>query len=88
MTTMTTVTAVASMIRHLILLGSLELIFLALYLMLISCRLGVSGVRQLAFVLWSQRILLQSKFLTLTLMILGFPLEHYGNGIIFRLRSG
>ncbi|KAE9173063.1 hypothetical protein PF005_g26434 [Phytophthora fragariae] len=88
MTTMTTVTAVASMIRHLLLLGSLELIFLALYLMLISCRLGVSGVRQLAFVLWSQRILLQSKFLTLTLMILGFPLEHYGNGIIFRLRSG
>lgn len=88
MTTMTTFFAVVKMIRHLLLLGIMEVVFLGLYLLLISRRLGVSGVLQLAFVLWSQRKLLQSKFLCLSVIILGFPLEHYGNSIIFNLRTG
>ncbi|EGZ15232.1 Kazal-like serine protease inhibitor domain and phox-like domain-containing protein [Phytophthora sojae] len=87
MTTMTTFFAVVKMIRHLLLLGIMEVVFLGLYLLLISRRLGVSGVLQLAFVLWSQRKLLQSKFLCLSVIILGFPLEHYGNSIIFNLRT-
>ncbi|KAL4094173.1 hypothetical protein PRIC1_009836 [Phytophthora ramorum] len=78
---------VDSTVFHLILLGSLEVVFMAMYLILISRRLGVSGIHQLAFVLWSQRILIQAKFLTLSLMILGFPLEHYGSRVIFKLRA-
>ncbi|KAL3659375.1 hypothetical protein V7S43_015646 [Phytophthora oleae] len=88
MKTITTLADIDAMLFHLILLASLEMVFMAVYLVLISWRLGVSGIHQLAFVLWSQRMLIQNKFLTLTLMILGFPLEHYGNGIIFRLQTG
>lgn len=86
MATMTTFAAVDSMIFRLFLLGSIEVIFLAMYLVLISHQLGVSGLHQLAFVLWSQRVLLQAKFTALSLMILGFPLEHYGNSVIYKLR--
>ncbi|POM73181.1 Hypothetical protein PHPALM_9995 [Phytophthora palmivora] len=88
MSTMSTFTAVDSKIFHLLLLASIEVIFLGMYLVLISHQLGVSGVRQLAFILWSQRVLLQSKFMSLSLMILGFPLDHYGNGIIYKVRGG
>ncbi|KAG1697465.1 hypothetical protein DVH05_016337 [Phytophthora capsici] len=88
MSTMTTFEAVDSILFHFLLLGGFELGFLATYLVLISYQLEVSGLRQLAFVLWSQRVLLQAKFISLSLMILGFPLEHYGNGIIYKLRTG
>ncbi|KAG6616648.1 Kazal-like serine protease inhibitor domain and phox-like domain-containing protein [Phytophthora cinnamomi] len=74
MTTLATPAALESMVRHLLLLDSLGVVFLAVYLVLVSLRLGV--------------VLLRAKFLTLPLMILSFALEHYGNGIIFQLRSG
>ncbi|GMF24646.1 unnamed protein product [Phytophthora lilii] len=86
MSTMTTFTAVNNMIFYFLMLGSLEVMFLGIYLVLVSHKLGVSGVHQLAFVLWSQRVLLQGKFMSLSLMILGFPLEHNGNGVIYKLR--
>jgi hypothetical protein len=86
--TMASATTLSSMISHLLLLGGMEVLFLVMYLVLIQRRLGVSGAQQLAFVLSTQRVLIQAKFLTLTLMILGFPLQHYGNGIIFKLRTG
>ncbi|KAK1935383.1 hypothetical protein P3T76_010608 [Phytophthora citrophthora] len=88
MKTITTFADIDAILFHLILLASLEMAFMVVYLVLISWRLRISGIHQLAFVLWSQRILIQNKFLTLTLMILGFPLEHYGNGIIFSLQTG
>ncbi|KAL3659370.1 hypothetical protein V7S43_015641 [Phytophthora oleae] len=88
MSTMTTFAAVNSTLFHLLLLGGLELGFLATYLVLISYQLENSGLYQVAFVLWSQRVLLQAKFMSPTLMILGFPLEHYANGIIYKLRAG
>jgi hypothetical protein len=64
------------------------MVFLGVYLALIRRRLGVSGVYQLAFVLRSQWILVQAKFVVLGLVILRFPLAHYGNGVIYSLSSG
>jgi hypothetical protein len=87
METTTTFDEVASMNNHMLLLASLELLFLAMYTVLISRQLGFSAIHQLTFVLWSQRILIQGKFIMLPIMILGFPLEHFGNGIIFQLRT-
>lgn len=87
MATTTTFDAVADMIFHMLVLCSLEILFLAVYMALISHRLGFSGLHQLAFVLWSQRILIQGKFVMLPIMILGFPLEHFGNGSIFKIKG-
>ncbi|KAE9002785.1 hypothetical protein PR001_g18159 [Phytophthora rubi] len=87
MATTTTFDAVAGMIFHMLLLCGLELLFLAVYMALISHRVGFSGLHQLAFVLWSQRILIQGKFVMLPIMILGFPLEHFGNGSIFKIKG-
>ncbi|KAG3003317.1 hypothetical protein PC120_g19182 [Phytophthora cactorum] len=67
---------------------SVELVFFTVYLTIIRRNVGVSGIYQLGFVLWTQRVLIQGKFVMLSIMILGFPLEHYGNGFIFRLHSG
>ncbi|ETP54975.1 hypothetical protein F442_00428 [Phytophthora nicotianae P10297] len=87
MATTTTFDAVANMVFHMLVLCSLELVFLVIYMVLISSQLGYSGIHQLAFVLWSQRILIQGKFIMLPIMILGFPLAHFGNGIIFQLKA-
>ncbi|KAE8885511.1 hypothetical protein PF005_g28267 [Phytophthora fragariae] len=65
MATTTTFDAVAGMIFHMLVLCGLELLFLVVYVTLISHRLGFSGLHQLAFVLWSQRILIQGKFIML-----------------------
>jgi hypothetical protein len=70
---------------RLLLLFSLEVVFSAIYILLIRRRLGVSALHQLAFVLRTQWVLVQAKFVMLSLVILGFPLQHYGNGIIYRL---
>ncbi|OWY97369.1 Kazal-like serine protease inhibitor [Phytophthora megakarya] len=87
MATMKNFASVHSTVLHLLLLASIEIFFLAMYLVLISHRFRVSGIHQLAFVLWSQRVLLQSKFLSSSIMILGFPLKHYGNDIIYNRRA-
>ncbi|EGZ15220.1 hypothetical protein PHYSODRAFT_259988 [Phytophthora sojae] len=64
MATTATFDAVASMIFHMLVLCTLELLVLAMCMILISHRLGSSGLQQLAFVLWSQRILIQGKSFT------------------------
>ncbi|KAG6616645.1 Kazal-like serine protease inhibitor [Phytophthora cinnamomi] len=87
MATTMTFDAVASMIFHMLVLCCLEILFLVMYMVLIFRRLGFSGIHQLAFVLWSQRILIQGKFVMLPIMILGFPLAHFGNGIIFKIKG-
>ncbi|KAG7379573.1 Basement membrane-specific heparan sulfate proteoglycan core protein [Phytophthora pseudosyringae] len=88
MTHMTSFNAVATMVFHVLLLCGVELLFFAAYLVVIRRHLGVSGITQLGFVLYSQRVLIQGKFVMLSIMILGFPLEHYGNGFIFQLHAG
>ncbi|ETM56651.1 hypothetical protein L914_00412 [Phytophthora nicotianae] len=85
---MVTFDAVATKVFHLMVLCSVELLFSTVYLVIIGRKVGISGIYQLGFVLWSQRVLIQGKFVMLSIMILGFPLEHYGNGFIFRLHSG
>ncbi|KAG1697469.1 hypothetical protein DVH05_016341 [Phytophthora capsici] len=83
---LTTNEAVRKTIQRLVLLCVMEIVFLAIYLVLIWRRLGISGIYQLAFVLWSQRFLVQAK-LYVTIVILGFPLTHNGNDSILRFRS-
>ncbi|EGZ15222.1 hypothetical protein PHYSODRAFT_509024, partial [Phytophthora sojae] len=73
--------------QRLLLLCGIEIVFLSFYVALIQRRLGISALHQLAFVLHSQRVLVQAKFVILSLVILGFPLAHYGNGLIYRLGS-
>ncbi|KAG6616527.1 uncharacterized protein IUM83_12958 [Phytophthora cinnamomi] len=83
---LTTFDALDRTICRLLLLCAMESVFLAIYLLLMWRRLGISGVHQLAFVLWSQRIPVQAK-LYVTTVILGFPLTHNGNDSILRLDS-
>ncbi|RLN47157.1 hypothetical protein BBJ29_009958 [Phytophthora kernoviae] len=83
---LTTVEAVNTAATRLLLLCGMETVFLIIYLVLIWRRLGFSGVYQLAFVLYSQRVLVQAKFY-LTIIILGFPLTHNGNDSILRFDS-
>ncbi|KAE8985258.1 hypothetical protein PR003_g23664 [Phytophthora rubi] len=78
---MSTIADVGQTSQRLLLLCGLEIVFLGIYVALIQRRLGVSALYQLAFVLRSQFILVQAKFVMLSLVILGFPLAHYGNGI-------
>ncbi|KAK1935395.1 hypothetical protein P3T76_010620 [Phytophthora citrophthora] len=85
---MTSFDAVMNSASYLFVLCGIEILFLAMYLMLIQRLIGISGLSQLAFVLQSQRVLIQGKFIMLSIMILGFPLEHYGNGSIFRVHTG
>ncbi|KAG2760653.1 hypothetical protein PC129_g16315 [Phytophthora cactorum] len=80
---LTTLEAVNQTAQRLLLICAMEIVFLGIYLLLIERRLGVSGVYQLAFVLWSQRVLVQAK-LYVTTIILGFPLTHNGNDSILR----
>ncbi|KAH7491151.1 uncharacterized protein KRP23_77 [Phytophthora ramorum] len=80
---LTTVKAVDRTVERLLLLCAMEMAFLTVYLVLISKRLGISGIYQLAFVLWSQRVVIQAK-LYVTIVILGFPLTHNGNDSILR----
>ncbi|RLN32410.1 hypothetical protein BBJ28_00013331 [Nothophytophthora sp. Chile5] len=84
---MTTVAAVQGTVQHLALLCGMEVVFLTVYLVLIKRQLALSGFYQLAFVLQSQQVLVQAKFVLLPLVILGFPLTHFGNDSILRLRS-
>lgn len=84
---MSTIADVGQTSQRLLLLCGLEIVFLGIYVVLIQRRLGISALYQLAFVLRSQFILVQAKFVMLSLVILGFPLAHYGNGIIYRLGS-
>jgi hypothetical protein len=83
---MTSVEAVDGTVHQLLALCAMELAFLSIYVALIWKRLGVSGIYQLAFVLWSQRVLVQAK-LYVTIVILGFPLTHNGNDSILRFQS-
>ncbi|RLN88586.1 hypothetical protein BBJ28_00004106 [Nothophytophthora sp. Chile5] len=85
--TMKTLEDVGNTAMHLLLLCAMEIGFLSVYLVLIRRRLAVSGLEQLAFVLRSQWVLVQAKFAMLSLVILGFPLAQYGNGLIFRLNA-
>uniref|UniRef100_H3HDT0 Uncharacterized protein n=1 Tax=Phytophthora ramorum TaxID=164328 RepID=H3HDT0_PHYRM len=80
---MTLFYAVDRTVERLLLLCAMEMAFLTVYLVLISKRLGISGIYQLAFVLWSQRVVIQAK-LYVTIVILGFPLTHNGNDSILR----
>lgn len=79
---MTTLDAVGDTVTRLLTLCALECVFAAVYLFLLQKKLGVCGWTQLAFVLSSQRVLFQAKCIALPIVILGFPLEHFGNGII------
>ncbi|KAG7379574.1 Basement membrane-specific heparan sulfate proteoglycan core protein [Phytophthora pseudosyringae] len=83
---LTTIEAVDTTMQRLLLICAMEIFFLSIYLVLIWRRLGVSGVYQLAFILWSQKVLVQAK-LYVTVVILGFPLTHNGNDSILRFRS-
>ncbi|POM74922.1 Hypothetical protein PHPALM_8042 [Phytophthora palmivora] len=83
---MTTIESVNKTVLRLLLLCGMEVVFLSIYLVMIRRHLGISGMHQLAFVLWSQRVLVQAKFYVTT-VILGFPLTHNGNDSILRLRS-
>ncbi|ETK96992.1 hypothetical protein L915_00405 [Phytophthora nicotianae] len=83
---LTTLEAVNQTVQRLLLICAVEVVFLGIYLLLIQRRLGISGLYQLAFVLWSQRVLVQSK-LYVTTIILGFPLTHNGNDSILRFNS-
>ncbi|KAL3659368.1 hypothetical protein V7S43_015639 [Phytophthora oleae] len=83
---LTAIDAVNKTIKRLLLLCAMEVVFLTIYLVLTWRRLGISGIYQLAFVLWSQRFLIQAK-LYVTIVILGFPLTHNGNDSILRFRS-
>lgn len=79
---MTTLDAVGDTVSRLLALCAIECAFGTIYLLLLRWRLGVSGWTQLAFVLSSQRVLFQAKCIAFSVVILGFPLEHFGNGII------
>lgn len=81
---MSTLEAVGATVSRLLSVCALEGAFLAIYLVLLRSRLGVYGTDQLAFVLSSQRVLFQAKCIALPLVILGFPLVHFGNGSILR----
>ncbi|OWZ18694.1 hypothetical protein PHMEG_0007173 [Phytophthora megakarya] len=83
---MTTIESVDKTVLRLILLCAMETVFLSIYLVMIQRRLGISGMYQLAFVLRSQRVLVQAKFYV-TNIILGFPLTHNGNDSILRFDS-
>ncbi|POM63348.1 Hypothetical protein PHPALM_21271 [Phytophthora palmivora] len=86
MANITTFDDMTNMVFYLLLLCSTEFLFFAIYLAIIQRYVGISGIYQLAFVLWSQRVLIQGKLVMLSVMILGFPLKHYGNDFIFHLR--
>jgi hypothetical protein len=76
---MTTFGSVGSTLVRLALVCGMEIAFAAIYLALIRRHLGVSGVYGLAFVLRSQRVLVQAQLIQLTVAILAFPLTHFGN---------
>lgn len=75
----TTFDAVGSTATQLLLLCGMELAVFCVYLTLIARHLHVSGLYQVAFVLWSQRVFVQALFMHLPVGILGFPLTHFGN---------
>ncbi|OWZ18695.1 hypothetical protein PHMEG_0007174 [Phytophthora megakarya] len=56
MATTTTFDDVASMMYRMLFMCSLELVFMVVYMALISRQLNVSAIHNLAFVLWSQHI--------------------------------
>ncbi|ETO85959.1 hypothetical protein F444_00440 [Phytophthora nicotianae P1976] len=64
---------------------TIEAVFLVVYLILISHQLGVSGLHQLAFVLCSQRVF--SKVRGVIADDSWFPLEQYGNDVIYKLKE-
>jgi len=81
---MATLQAVGATVSRLLCVCALECGFLVIYLALLSSRLRVRGINQLAFVLSSQRALFQAKCIALPIVILGFPLVQFGNSIILR----
>ncbi|KAL4150203.1 hypothetical protein PRNP1_009607 [Phytophthora ramorum] len=82
---MTSFDAVGSTVTRLLVICGTEFIFSGIYLALVRRHFGVSGIYQLAFVLWSQRALVQTQFIQLTVAILGFPLKHFGNDMLLPL---
>lgn len=79
MQTMTTFASVhEALLRHSVIYGT-EIAFGCVYLVLIYLRFGIVGTTQLAFVLTTQFMFFQAKFISYPLFIFVFPLMHSGN---------
>lgn len=74
---------VASTLRLIYVLYAVEIALMVAYFVVIRWTLGIPSIRQLAFVLSSQRWLVQAKFVMVTIMIFSFPLLHSGNDVTF-----
>lgn len=71
-------------LRLIYVLYSVEVLILIIYFVVIRWTLGVPSIRQLAFVLSSQRWLVQAKLVMVTITIFSFPLAHSGNDVTFQ----
>lgn len=70
-------------IRIVAVLLAVELVTLAVYLVTVKLSLGDSGLSQLAFVLSSQRILVQGYMISMTIVVFAMADVHFGYGFTF-----
>lgn len=74
---------VRATLRLIYVLYAVELALMVAYFVVIRWALGVPSIRQLAFVLSSQRWLVQAKFVMVTITIFSFSLLHSGHDVTF-----
>ena len=70
----------ASFVQQMLLYASLELLSLLVVAWILQRRVGVSVLHQLAFVLESRWLVIQSKLVVWTVIVLQYPLAHFGVG--------
>lgn len=73
-----------SLLKIVSFLHTLEILTLVAYLITMKVTLGVSGVKQLAFVVATQRRLLQPNVVTAPVVVFAMAVVHDGNDFTFQ----